>query len=203
MVYVTSESTDMVHVIDGKKNELLGVIEVSDSPRGVAVNEKTNTVYVTNQESNSVSVIDGSTNSVIDLIDVGEDPRRIVVNPESNIVYVANQGSNDVSVVDGTNNSVIDSIPVNSPFEMAINPDSNKVYVTFFATKEVTIIGKVESDPQKIILPPKKQVDFGISLEEIICKNNFELIFKSTDNSPVCVKPSTAQKLIERGWGNR
>jgi len=142
----------------------------------------------------------GLTNSVIGSIDVGESPRRIVVNPESNIVYVTNQGSNDVSVIDGANNSVIDSIPVNSPFEMAINPDLNKVYVTFYGTDELTIIDWVESSPQKIILPPKKQIKLGISLDEIICKNNFKLILKSSDNSPACVKPSTAQKLLERGW---
>jgi len=31
-------------------------------------------------------------------------------------------------------------------------------------------------------------------------KNNFELIFKSSDKSPACVKQSTAQKLLVRGW---
>jgi len=160
-------------------------------------NEKTNTIYVTNQKSNTVSVIDGSTNSVIDSIDVGQYPRRIVVNPESNIIYVTNQKSNDVSVIDGTNNSVIDSIPVNSPFEMAINTDSNKVYVTFYGTKELTIIKGHESISQE---PPLKQVSSGIDPYSVICKEGFELVHKSTDNSPACVKPSTAEKLIQRGW---
>ena len=86
---------------------------------------------------------------------------------------------------------------------MAINPDSNKVYVTFYGTSELNIIDWVEPSQQKLILPPKKQMELGISSEEIICTNNFELIFKSSDSSPACVKPSTAQKLIERGWGNR
>lgn len=44
---------------------------------------------------------------------------------------------------------------------------------------------------------PKKQFDAGSA--SIICQEDFQLIFKSTDNSPVCVKPKTAEKLIERG----
>ena len=51
------------------------------------------------------------------------------------------------------------------------------------------------------ILPPLKQFSSGIMLENVTCKNNYELIFKSTDNSPACVKPETKIKLIQRGWG--
>ncbi len=38
-----------------------------------------------------------------------------------------------------------------------------------------------------------------IPLREISCKETFVKIYK-IDNSPACVKPQTAQKLIERGW---
>jgi len=130
-------------------------------------------------------------------IDCGDTPRRIVVNPETNIIYVTNQGSNDISVIDGAKNSVIDSIPVNRPFEMAINTDSNKVYVTFYGTKELTIIkGHVAISQDS----PLKQISSGIDPYSVTCKEGFELVFKSTDNSPACVKPSTAEKLIQRGW---
>jgi len=50
------------------------------------------------------------------------------------------------------------------------------------------------------ILSPKQQVKDGIAPEYIICKNDLQLIIKNSDNSPACVKPSSAQKLIERGW---
>lgn len=49
-------------------------------------------------------------------------------------------------------------------------------------------------------LSPLKQVSNGVSPENIVCKEELELIFKSSDNSPACVKPETAEKLIERGW---
>jgi len=49
-------------------------------------------------------------------------------------------------------------------------------------------------------LSPKKQTFAGISIEEIYCRDDYVLTFKSTDNSPACVKPVSIAKLIERGW---
>jgi len=77
----------------------------------------------------------------------------------------------------------------------------------------IELIGTVNlgSDPVRgievpshcIIKPsPKEQIENGVEAENVICKNGFHLIFKSTDNSPACVKPATVEKLIERGWAN-
>ncbi len=41
----------------------------------------------------------------------------------------------------------------------------------------------------------------GVSVKDIVCKENFLLIIKAKDGTPACVKPETASKLIERGWG--
>ena len=49
---------------------------------------------------------------------------------------------------------------------------------------------------------PKQQTNVGILPSEVQCKEGLELIFKSTDGSPACVKPKTAEKLIERGWAS-
>lgn len=35
---------------------------------------------------------------------------------------------------------------------------------------------------------------------DVICKDGLQLIFKSTGGLPACVKPKTAEKLVERGW---
>ena len=53
----------------------------------------------------------------------------------------------------------------------------------------------------KEIPSPAKQLENNISPKEIICKEGLELIFKN-NNSPACVKPSTAEKLIQHGWTN-
>ncbi len=49
--------------------------------------------------------------------------------------------------------------------------------------------------------PPRKQIASGVAPHEVICSEGLELIFKATNGFPACVKPSTATKLVERGWG--
>jgi len=50
------------------------------------------------------------------------------------------------------------------------------------------------------MLPPRKQFANGVLPRDINCKEDLQLIFKFTDNSPICVTHSTSQKLLERGW---
>ena len=48
---------------------------------------------------------------------------------------------------------------------------------------------------------PLKQFKSGISMDKIQCRDNLQLILKTSNNSPTCVKPETKTKLLERGWG--
>jgi len=47
---------------------------------------------------------------------------------------------------------------------------------------------------------PYQKWEDGVPTSEI-CKEGLELIFKSSNDSPACVKPSTVEKLDARGWG--
>lgn len=47
---------------------------------------------------------------------------------------------------------------------------------------------------------PLKQIQSGIEPTNIQCKSELLLIFKNSDQSPACVTPNTASKLVERGW---
>ena len=52
----------------------------------------------------------------------------------------------------------------------------------------------------EFLLPPLTLHRAGISSDEIVCKNNHELILKANSGSPACVTSNTKAKLIERGW---
>jgi len=198
VVYVTSASEDVVQVFDGNTNEFVTTINVEDSPRGVTVNPVTNLIYVTNQESNTISVIDGENNKIIESIPVGDIPRRIVVNPQTNTIFVTNQGSEDISVIDGDNNEIIETIKVSEPFEMTINSQTNKVYAMYHGSDLTIISYNLEFLP--VVKPPLKQVSLGVNPNSVVCKAGFELVLKEGNDSPACVKPTTAEKLIQRGW---
>ena len=49
---------------------------------------------------------------------------------------------------------------------------------------------------------PLKQFKSGITSNDVKCDEGFQAIWKTEDGSPACVKPATAQILIEHNWGH-
>ena len=49
--------------------------------------------------------------------------------------------------------------------------------------------------------PSLKQKESGILAKDVQCKQGFVLLVRTETGHPICVKPKTAQKLVERGWG--
>ena len=49
--------------------------------------------------------------------------------------------------------------------------------------------------------PPLQQFKQGIPAQKIQCLDGYELILETSDGSPACVRPSSADILIKRGWG--
>ncbi len=52
----------------------------------------------------------------------------------------------------------------------------------------------------KLHLAPIKQLKVGIGALDVTCKDGYNLVLKATDNKPACVKSSTFDMLILRGW---
>ena len=67
---------------------------------------------------------------------------------------------------------------------------------TFFS-----VFDSKSSPKSPVLVSPLRQFKWGILQENIQCQTNLILMFKTEDGSPACVKPQTAQKLVERGWG--
>jgi hypothetical protein len=51
------------------------------------------------------------------------------------------------------------------------------------------------------VIAPLKQVESGIEPKQVNCGTEMQLIIKNSDDSPACVKPTTAEKLVQLGWG--
>lgn len=67
-------------------------------------------------------------------------------------------------------------------------------YVTKFSVK---------SDGVTPNMSPLKQIDNGIPTENITCSNDLELVYKTSNKYPACIKHTTAEKLVQRGWAIR
>lgn len=48
--------------------------------------------------------------------------------------------------------------------------------------------------------PPLKQMSQGTLPNNVTCTEGLELVLKKSNGLPACVKPSSVEKLIERGW---
>jgi len=75
-----------------------------------------------------------------------------------------------------------------------LNSETGKIFSPINGTTSI-LIGSDD-----LILPPLKQKSQGVLPNSVVCSSNLQLVLKSTDNSPACVKPSTALKILERGW---
>ena len=51
------------------------------------------------------------------------------------------------------------------------------------------------------ILPPLQQISNGVSPDKVVCADGLTLMKRAYGNHSACVKPDTAQKLVQRGWG--
>jgi thiol-disulfide isomerase/thioredoxin len=47
---------------------------------------------------------------------------------------------------------------------------------------------------------PLKQIKHGVLAHDVKCKTGFTVVLKSTDESPACVRTSSASVLVMRGW---
>ena len=54
----------------------------------------------------------------------------------------------------------------------------------------------------KHMASPRKQMKMGVDAHMIQCKSGHELVFKSTNWSPACVKSSSVAKLVKIGWAS-
>ena len=48
--------------------------------------------------------------------------------------------------------------------------------------------------------PPLKQINSGIEPSKVTCTEGLELALKFSNGMPVCLKPNSVSKLMERGW---
>ncbi len=80
----------------------------------------------------------------------------------------------------------------------ADDPTSIKIILPMMSNENI-----LDQDESQIIHKSlRDQIHSGVTSTEVVCMDGFELLLKTSDGSPACVKESTANKLIERGWGN-
>ncbi len=67
---------------------------------------------------------------------------------------------------------------------------------------EDLVLAETAEEGEHEIIPPLRQVKSGIEPNRVDC-GTMELLIKKSTGSPACVKPATAERLVQAGWGTR
>jgi YVTN family beta-propeller protein len=167
-IYVTDLGARTISIVDSATCNAADVagcrrapvsVDVGETPGGVALDSRTDTVYVTGEFSNDVTVIDGASCNATTTtgcrqsplrIRAGPGARGIAVDEATDTIYVANTVANTVSVIDGaTCNATVHSgcdqhapaAPVGvSPRRLAVDEATDTIYVTNAWSNTVTML---------------------------------------------------------------
>lgn len=101
------------------------------------------------------------------------------------------------SLYSSPNAENIDLLSLSLP--ISISDEKQEILSQNFQKKSLeSELGNKKSD---LIHSLKHQLKSGVTPENIQCTENYLLLIRN-DGNPACVKPTTAEKLIERGWGS-
>jgi len=78
----------------------------------------------------------------------------------------------------------------------ADNPDSITVVVPSMAIEKVMAMGGFT------LMSPIAQMEHGTDANAVVCKEGLQLMIKSSNGLASCVKTTSVDRLVERGWGS-
>jgi len=68
-----------------------------------------------------------------------------------------------------------------------------------FQARENVADGSLDKTVYVVIDSPLKQFKSGTPSQQVSCKDGLELVIKTSNGHPMCVKPSTKSKLLQNG----
>lgn len=112
-------------------------------------------------------------------------------NPPSGVTYTANATGTANGTVTFSYGIRNQTDPNSSTIEKTIS--KSLLFTIYGNNSKVTAINEMP-------LSPLEQFKSGIAAKNVVCADGFTLVIKAEDGSPACVKPTTVNILIERGW---
>lgn len=116
-VWIHNDGDGTVHVIDGKKDEVIKVLKNLGQGAGrMAVSRDGRWAASTHGGSQDVALINAATKEVAATIKIGRGPGFPVFSPDGTKLYVMNSGAGDVCVIDTT------TMAVATRYKVGVNP---------------------------------------------------------------------------------
>lgn len=151
-VIVTSESTNMLHVIKAADNTIENNILIGSRPRAATFTQAGDIAYATAEISGEVVKVDMESGKILEqasLDDKKAKPKDILLSKDEKFVYVAAGRANKIMVMDAASLDVIKGIPVGKRvWGLAMNNDKSRLFTTDGVSGTVSVI---DTEAHKVI----------------------------------------------------
>lgn len=188
----------------------------NSGPRRIAI-DSNGILWITQYNVGKIASLDPVTNEIreYDTSVKSSGPYAIWVDPNDN-VWFSMTGIYKMGKFDQTT-QMIQEYDMPSPethIKFIHSDDDGNIWFPNYNNNKIGVIladasqGKDGSDkttsvPKQSIAyfpPPVKQVKAGTEPANVTCTEGLELVLKMSNGQPACIRPSSVEKLIERGW---
>ena len=143
-VIVTSESTNMLHVISVPEHVVVANILVGSRPRSATFNSDSTFAYTAAEIGGEVKKVDMATNEVVKVLSLTDDkakPKDVLLSKDEKILYVAGGRSSTVFALDADTLEIQAEIPVGKRvWGLALNGDGSRLYSTNGVSGSISVI---------------------------------------------------------------
>ena len=141
---ITSESTNMLHIISVPEHKIISNVLVGSRPRSVSFNKDGTLAYSTSEVSGEVSILDMSTNTIIKTAHLPSEkskPKDILISRDEKWLFVAGGRSNSVFVLNADTLATIKSIPTGKRvWGLALDRLGKRLFTTNGVSGTVSVI---------------------------------------------------------------
>lgn len=154
-VIVTSESSNMLHVIKTPENKIEKNILVGSRPRATVFNKAADTIYATAEISGEVFKIDVKSGEILKARTIGDDhpkPKDVILSKDESHLYIAGGRANVVVLLNANTLEIVKRIPVGKRvWGLAISKDGKQVFSTNGVSNTVSVIDTEKNEVIKNI----------------------------------------------------
>ena len=151
-VIVTSESTNMLHVIKTPENIIESNILVGSRPRSAIFTNAGDIAYATAEISGEVVKVDINKAKIIKTGSTGDaksKPKDVILSKDEKNIYVAGGRANKVIVMNADSLEIIKGIPVGKRvWGLAMSTDGQRIFTTNGVSGTVSVI---DTDKNEVI----------------------------------------------------